>query len=117
MGDAEDVKILHRRQRAVAIDRVPHRRIVIARQDHDRQRAPRNDRRGAIKKVSRQAMAIEGIAGEQHHIGGRARGSEHAGQARRAVAAMQPRRIVVIDMQVRTVNDDDIAGGRKRHAR
>ena len=63
-------------------------------------------------------MAVEGIAGEQHHVGCKiARRSEHAAEPRGAVAAVQPRGIVVIDVQVGAVNDDDVAGGRKRHAR
>ena len=58
----------------------------------------------------RQAIIVERIAGEQHDIGAdRARGGQDAGKPRRAVAAVEARGVVVIDVQIGAVDDDDIA--------
>ena len=75
-------------------------------------------RRRLLDQVLRHAMAVESIAGEQHHVGCKsARRIEHAAEPRGAVAAVQPRGIIVIDVQVGAMNDDDVAGGRVRHAK
>ena len=107
-------KILHRRKRAAAIDRFGHRRIVIARKHDDGQRGGGHHGRGALDQILRHAVAVECIAGEDHDVGRHAaRRIQHASQSRNAVAAVQPRRIIVIDVQVRTVNDNDVADGRR----
>ena len=118
VGDADDVQVFHRLERAVAIDRAGDGRIVIAGQDDDRQRRSADHRRRLLDQALRHAMAVESIAGEQHHVGCKiARRSEHAAETRGAVAAMEARGVIVVDVQVGAMNDDDVAGGRKRHAR
>jgi hypothetical protein len=64
VGDADDVQVFHRRERAVAIDRVGDGRIVIAREDDDRQRRSADHRRRLLDQVLRDAVAVEGVAGE-----------------------------------------------------
>ena len=110
MGNADDVKICHRRQRAAAIDRFVHGWIVIARQYDNRQRGGGHHARGAFDQILRHAVAVKRIAGKNHDVGRHAaRRIQHASEARNAVAAVEPRRIIVIDVQVRTVHHDDVA--------
>ena len=86
---------------------------MVAGQKHDRQSRGRDDRSGAIEQVRRQAMAIERVARKHDDVGtGAARRVEHAGETGRTVAAMQPRGIVVVHVQVGAVNDHDIPGRR-----
>jgi hypothetical protein len=113
VGDAEHVEICDLGQRGVMIDRVGDRGIVVAGQEHHRQCRGRDDRGGAIEQVGRQAVAIEGVAGEHDDVGGgAARRAQDAGEPRRSVAAMQPRGVVVIDVQIGAVDDHEIAGRR-----
>ena len=70
MSDAEHVKIVDLGQRPMMIDGVRNRGIVVAGQEHHRQRRRGDDRRGAIEQVSGQPMAIEGVAGEHDGIRG-----------------------------------------------
>ena len=116
MGHAKDVEIIDRRERSTVVNRVRHRGVVIARQQHHRQRGRRNDRGRSFEQIGRQAMAIESIAGEHDNVGCRGAGSgQHAGQPGRAVTPMQPCSIVMIHVQVGAMDQDDIAGRRKRH--
>ena len=111
MRDAEHVKILDRGQRAVAIDRVRNRGIVVAGQQHDGQRRSRNDRSRSIQQINRHAMAIEGVARKHHHIrAGRAGRGEDAGEPGSAITSMQPGGVVMIYVQIGTVNDHDVPG-------
>lgn len=56
-------------------------------------------------------MAVERIADEQHHGGiERARRVEHPREGRGPVAAMGARRIFMIDMNIRGMDDMNIAG-------
>jgi hypothetical protein len=83
---------------------------VVARQHDDRQARRRYDGRGLREQIGWQTVAVEGVAGEQHDVGTDvAGGPQHAGEPRGAVAAMEPRRIVVVDVEIGTVNDDDVA--------
>jgi hypothetical protein len=113
VGDAEDVEILDRGERPIAVNRVRHRGVVIAGQQHHGQRRCRNDCGRSIEQRSRHAMAIEGIAGEHNDVGAdAARSAQHAGQSGRAVTAMQPRSIVMIHVQVGAMDHHDVAGRR-----
>ena len=81
VGDAEHVKVLDRGQRAVVIDRVRHHGIVVTGQQHDGQRRSRNDGGRSIEHIDRHAMAIEGVAGQHHHVGAsRASRAQDAGE-------------------------------------
>jgi hypothetical protein len=58
-------------------------------------------------------VAIEGIASEHYDVRVGSPGRvEHAGKPRRAIATMQACSVVMINMQVRTMNDHDVAGRR-----
>ena len=48
---------------------------------------------------------------------GAARRAQDAGEPGRAVAAMQPRRVVMIDVQIGAVNDHDVPGRRGQYMR
>ena len=92
------------------IDRVGHRRVVVARQHDDRQAGRRDDGCGLRQQIVRQTVAVEGVAGEQHDVGADiAGGPQHAGEPGGAVTAVEPRGIVVIDVEIGAVNDDDVA--------
>jgi hypothetical protein len=114
VGDADHVQILHRRKRTAAIDRIGNRRVVIARKHDDGQR--RVDHHGCrpLDQILRHTVVIERIASEDYHVRAHAaRRIEHASKSRGAVAAVKPCRVIVIDVQVRTVNDNDVANGRR----
>ena len=54
-------------------------------------------------------MRIESVAGENHHICAQTPGGpQHRGKTSGAITTMQPGRIVMIHMQIGTVNDDDV---------
>ena len=90
----------------MAIDRLRNGRVVIAGQDHDRQRRRRDDPRGPIDQVLRQPMAIKRVAGQNNNISLRAeRRAQHAGEPGRTIAAMQPGGVIVIDVQIGAVRD------------
>ena len=56
-------------------------------------------------------MAIEGVAGEDDDIGvDIASCTEHAGEPGGPVPTMQSRGVIMIEVQVGTMNDHDIAG-------
>ena len=56
-------------------------------------------------------MAIEGVAGQHHDVRADVTGrGQDPGEAGGAVPAMQPRGVVVIQVQIGAVNDHDIAG-------
>jgi hypothetical protein len=117
VGDAEHVQVFELRQRRMVIDRVGNGGIVVAGQEHHRQRRRGDDLGGAIEQSRRQAVAIEGVAGEHHSVGTEmARGLKHAGEPGGAVAAMQPRGVVVIEVEIGAMDDREVAGGR-RHCR
>ena len=60
-------------------------------------------------------MTIERVARQHDDIRAGAAGrAQDAGQTRRPVAAVQPRRIFMIHVHIGAVNDHDIAG-RRRH--
>ena len=87
---------------------------MVAGQDHHRQRRGRDDRGGTIEQIIRQAVAIEGVAGQHHDVRAGVTGSgQDPGEAGRAVAAVQPGGVVVIQVQIGAVNDHDIAGRRR----
>ena len=85
MGDADDVQVFHRGQRAVPVDRSCNGRIVIAGKQDDRQRRRCNHRGRAFDQFLRHAMAVECIAGEHHHVGGKYRAPRLSTQASPAV--------------------------------
>ena len=101
-------------QRAVAIDSVGHRRVVVAGQNDHGQRRGGDDGSGALEQMIRQAVAVEGVAGEDDDVGARAAGrGQDPDETGSAVAAVQPRGVVVIEVQIGAVNDHDIAGRRR----
>jgi hypothetical protein len=108
------MKVLDFGQRAVVKDGIGNRGIVVARQDHHGQRRSRDDGGGAIEQINRQAVAIEGVARQHHDVraGVTGRGQD-TGEAGGAVAAVQPRGVVVIQVQIGAVDDHDIAGRRR----
>ena len=90
-------------------DRIRRRRIVIAGQDHHRQPGLGEQHAGAVDRIRRDLMIVEGVAGEDHGIGAeRPRRRQHVAQHAGAVAAMHCRDPVVIDMQIRRVDDADV---------
>jgi hypothetical protein len=59
-------------------------------------------------------VAVERIAREHHHIRRRiAGGVEHTGKTRRPVAAMQAGGVVMVQMQIGTMDDDEVFGGQR----
>ena len=113
MGDPEHVQVSDFGQGAVVKDGIGNRGIVVAGQDHHRQRRRRDDRGGTLEQIVRQAVAIEGVAGQHDDVRPGAAGcGQDPGEAGRPVAAVQPGGVVVIEVQIGTVNDHDIAGGR-----
>ena len=91
-------------------------RIVIARQQHHRDFGGGDHRRGAVDQLVRQAMTVEGVAGEQHDVGAdAARRVEHASKPRGPVAAMDFRGVDVIHMDVGAVYDDYFFCSRHHH--
>jgi len=113
MGDAEDVQVLHHGQHAMAKHRLRDRGIMIARQQHDRHAGGGDHRCGAVEHMLRQAVAFEGIADQQHYVGAdpACRGKD-ASEARRSVAAVDARRVVMIHVQIRGMNNDDVPAHR-----
>ena len=94
----------------MVVDRIGHRRVVVARQHDDRQARGRYDGCGLREQIVRQTVAVEGVAGEQHDVGTDvAGGAQYAREPRGAVAAMEPRGIIVVDVEIGAVNDDDVA--------
>ena len=70
-----------------------------------------NDRSRSIEQINRHAMAIEGVAGQHHHVrAGRARRAQDAGEPGGTITPMQPCSIVMIYVQVGAVNDHDVLG-------
>ena len=107
MREADDVQVRHRGEAFAVEHRLGQDRIVVARQQHHRQLRGGDHRRRAVDQFVRQAMAVEGVAGEQHDVGAdAARRIEHAGETTGAVAAMELRGIDVIHMDVGCVYDD-----------
>ena len=107
------MKVLDPGQGAVVKDGIGNRGIVVAGKDHHGQRRGRDDGGGAIEQVNRQAVAIEGVTGQHHDVRIRVTGrGQDTGEAGGAVAAVQPRGVVVIQVQIGAVNDHDIAGRR-----
>ena len=110
VGDAEHVKICDVGEHAVVIDRVGNRRVVVARQHARPAGRRRDDGCGLREQIVRQTVAVEGVAGEQHDVGADVAGRpQYAGEPGGAVAAMEPRGIVVVDVEIGAVNDDDVA--------
>ncbi len=115
VSDTKHMKIGDAGQGSMVIDRIGHGRIMIAGQQHHRQQGPCNHCRGAIEQLGRQAVRIEGISGKQDDVGCRIhRRGHYGGEAGGAVAAMQPRGIVVIEVQIGAVNHHEVAAPRKR---
>ena len=86
--------------------------MVAGQNDHG-QRRRGDDGGGALEQMIRQAVAVEGIAGEDDDVGARAAGRrQDPDETGGAVAAVQPRGVVVIEVQIGAVNDHDIAGRR-----
>ena len=115
VGNAKNVKRCRAPGwRTVVIDRVRHRRIMVARQYDDRQSDRRDHGSGAVEQFSRQSVAVERIARQHHHVRPRIAGSvEHARNPRRPVAPMQASGVVMVQMQIGTMDDDDVFGGQR----
>jgi hypothetical protein len=81
---------------------------VIPGEDHDPKIGNGEEIAGALKNDLAQLIIFEGVAGQQIDVGPQHPGSnQHRAQARRPVTVMQARRMVLVDMQVRTVDEDD----------
>ncbi len=86
---------------------------MVAGKDHDGHAGIGQQPPGAVDHRRRDAVVVERVAGEQHDIGlAVACAGQHGGQAGGAVAVMGVGDAVVIDMQVGTVDQDDVHGGR-----
>jgi hypothetical protein len=109
MGDAEHMKVCALGQGPLVIDRAGNQGIMIAWQQDDRHRRGRNYASGTIQQIIRQSVAIECVAGKHHYVGVEALSrTQYGRESRRAVAAMQPRRVVMIHVQIGAVNDNNI---------
>ena len=109
VGDAEYRDIADLVKPAAHPDRIRRCWVVIAGQYHERQLRVCEKRGGAVDRVRRDLMIVEGVAGKDHGIGAeRPRRRQHVAQYAGAVAAVQCRNPVVIDMQIRRVDDADV---------
>ena len=112
--DADDGDVGNGREPAAHEDAVRQRRVVVAGQDHHLDAGIGQQPAGAVEHRGGDAVVVERVAGEQHDIGVRvAGGGEHGGKAGRAVAVLGGV-LFVIDVQVGTVDEDDVHWGRLR---
>jgi hypothetical protein len=82
---------------------------MVPRQQHHRQARSRDHARGPVKNMLRQAVAFERVTRKQHNIRtDRASRMKHTRQACSSVAAMEASGIIMVHMQVRTVDHDDV---------
>jgi hypothetical protein len=113
VGHADHMEVGTLSQGPMLIDRTRNQGIMIARQENDRDRRAGNYAGNAIQKINWQPVAIECVAGKHHDVGGEAAsGIQNGGETGRAVTAMQPRRIIVIQVQIGAVNDNNVLIGR-----
>jgi len=108
VGDPENADIRELAKPAADKDRVGKCRVVIPGEDHDPKIGNGEEIAGALKNDLAQLIIFEGVAGQQNDVGAQHPGSsQHRAQARRPVTVMRARRMVLVDMQVRTVDEDD----------
>ena len=83
---------------------------MVAGQDHDRQPGLRERSAGAVGRRRGDHVIVESIAGEQHDIGAELAGDrQYRAQPGGAVAVMLRGDALVVDMQVRRMNEKDVA--------
>ena len=96
---------------AVKKNRIRHRRIVVAWEDHDGQTGLRQQFVRALKHPQRQAIAFERVARQQNEIGADPlRGVEHEAQPAVAVAPELGCVVIVIDVNVGGMDQKQVAG-------
>ena len=85
-------------------------RVVIAGQDHHRHAGVGQQPPGAVDRGGADLVVVEGVAGQQHDVGAeRPRRPQYVAQPGGAVAAMHRRDPVVVDMQIRRMDEEDVA--------
>ena len=111
VGDTEYGDVADFIEPAAHPDRVRADRVMIAGQDHQRQAGIGQNLAGAVDRLRPDLVIVEGVAGQDRDIGAeRARRRQHCAQHTAAVAAVQRGDAVVIDMQVRGMDDADVTG-------
>ena len=111
VGDPEDADIRDPVEPSADKDRVVKCRVVVSGKDHNREISLGEQTPGAFEDGSRELIVLEGVAGQQYDIGPhRLCGQEHQAQPSRTAAATGASSAVLVDVQIRTVNEDDFGG-------
>ena len=114
VGYPEDANIRELCEAAPDKNRVRERRVVVPGEDHHRQLDSGEQPERAVENGMAQLVVFKSVAGQKNDIGPhRPCGCQHRAQARRPVAISRAGNPILVDMQVRAVDEDDFGAHRQ----